>query len=134
MNKSKKFNKELINTVVSEESTVKGSIHTQRSVRVEGRYEGEINAAGEIYIGINSIVKANIVGNNITVAGEFIGEIEAIQGLQVLSTGKVYGNIKAEKLIIEEGGIYKGHVNMDELTYDPIKPDPAIGDVGLQPS
>ena len=134
MNKNKKFNKELINTVICEEATVKGAIHTQRSVRIEGRYDGEINAAGEIYIGINSTVKANIIGNNIVVAGEFIGEIEAVQGLQILSTGKVYGNIKAEKLLIEEGGIYKGHVNMDELTYDPATIEQPIGDTELQPS
>ena len=115
----KKFNKDIINTVISEETTIKGAIHSQRSIRIEGRYEGEINVSGEVYIGEKSTVKATIIGDNVIVAGEVIGDIEAVQGLHILRTGKVYGNIRGEKLLIEEGGIYKGHVNMDILTHEP---------------
>jgi len=119
--KSKHYNN-LIDTIVCEDATIKGALHTQKSVRIEGRYEGEINASGDIYIGETSTVKGDIIAKNIIVSGEFIGTIEAVIGLHVQSTGKVYGNIKAEKLIIEEGGIYKGHVNMDSLTHDPQHP------------
>ena len=118
MNKQKKFNKDIVNTIISEETTIKGTLHSQRSIRIEGRYEGEINVSGEVYIGPNSNVKATIVGNNVVIAGEIIGNIEAVQGVHILNTGKIYGNIRSEKLLIEEGGIYKGNVNMDILTHE----------------
>ena len=129
MVKQKKFNAALVNTIISEETTIKGILHSQRSLRIEGRFEGEINASGEIYIGENSTVKATIIGKNVIVAGEVIGNIEATQGLHILSTGKVYGNIKGDTLLIEEGGIYKGHVNMDVLTHA----SSPVGEVVLQP-
>ena len=62
--KSKHYNN-LIDTILCEDATIKGSLHTQKSVRIEGRYEGEINAAGDIYIGETSVVNADIIAKNI---------------------------------------------------------------------
>ncbi len=116
MKQKNKFNTDIINTIISEESCLKGEIHSQRSIRIEGELEGEINSQGEIYIGQNSKIKGNLYGKNVIVSGEVIGNIEAIKGLQIQETGKVYGNITGDKLIIEEGGIYKGKVNMDIIS------------------
>jgi len=116
MKPGKKFNSSLVSTVIGEETTIKGIIHTQRSIRIEGVVEGEINSQGEVYIGEKSKIKANIVGKTIIVSGEVIGNIEAIKGLKICKTGKVYGNIAGDQLLIEEGGIYKGKVNMDIIS------------------
>ena len=116
MKSKEKFNPEIVSTVIGEETTIKGIIHTQRSLRVEGAIEGEINAQGEVYIGEKSHIKANIIGKTVIVAGEVIGNIEAIKGLKICKTGKVFGNISGDHLLIEEGGIYKGQVNMDVIS------------------
>jgi cytoskeletal protein CcmA (bactofilin family) len=113
---NKKFDNELVNTIIGEETSIKGAIHSQRSIRIEGSLEGEVNAQGEVFVGEKSKIKANIFGRNVIVAGEVIGNIEAIKSLQILKTGKVYGNISGDQLNIEEGGIYKGKVNMDVIS------------------
>ncbi len=127
MQNKKKFNSNIINTVIGEESSIKGSIHSQRSIRIEGRLEGEINAQGEVYISEKSQVKANVFGKDVIVAGEVIGNIEAIKSLTICKTGKVYGNISGDQLTIEEGGIYKGKVNMDIISAK----NPYEGDIAL---
>lgn len=116
MAKLKKYNTEIVNTVIGEDSSIKGSIHSQQSIRIDGIFEGEINSQGEIFIGVNSHVNANIFGKHVVVAGEVVGNIEAIKSLQITKTGKVYGNIAGDQLLIEEGGIYKGNVNMDIIS------------------
>ena len=116
MKKQNKFRTEVVNTVIGEETSIKGSIHTQRSIRVEGAFEGDINSQGEIYIGQNSKVKATLFGKHIVVAGEVVGNIEAVKSLHILKTGKVFGDITGDQLNIEEGGIYKGKVNMDVIS------------------
>lgn len=113
---NKKFDNELVNTIIGAETSIKGAIHSQRSIRIEGSLEGEVNSQGEVFIGEKSKIKANIIGRNVIVAGEVIGNIEAIKSLQILKTGKVYGNISGDQLNIEEGGIYKGKVNMDVIS------------------
>jgi cytoskeletal protein CcmA (bactofilin family) len=127
MQNKKKFNTEIVNTVIGEESSIKGAIHSQRSIRIEGSLEGEINSQGEVYISEKSQVKANIFGRNVIVAGEVVGNIEAIKSLTIRKTGKVYGNITGDKLTIEEGGIYKGKVNMDVISAK----NPYEGDIAL---
>lgn len=126
--KHKKFDNEVVNTVIGGESSIKGELHSQRSLRIEGSVEGEIRCEGEVYIGEDSQVKANVFGHKVTVAGEVIGNIETIKGLQIASTGKVYGNISGDQLIIEEGGIYKGQVNMDIISAQ----NPYEGNIELQ--
>ena len=49
------------------------------------------------------------------VSGYFKGELETVSGLEILPTGHVEGDIKGSKLTIQEGGIYKGKVNMDVI-------------------
>ncbi|MFT5171309.1 MAG: cytoskeletal protein CcmA (bactofilin family) [Candidatus Marinamargulisbacteria bacterium] len=112
----KKFNSDIVNTVVGEEAQFVGKLDTQRSIKIEGGLEGEINSQGDVYIGENSRVKANIIGKNVIVAGEVIGNIETLKGLHIARTGRVYGDISGDHLIIEEGAIYKGKVNMDVIS------------------
>ena len=112
----KRFKNELINTIIGEESHFTGSLHTQRSVRIEGSFEGDINAQGEVFVGHQSKVKANIVGKSVVIAGEVNGNVEAINGLRICNTGRVYGDISGDHLIVEEGAIYKGRVNMDVIS------------------
>lgn len=116
MHQKKKFDNELVNTLIGEGTTIKGLLHTQRSLRVDGHIEGEIKAQGDVFIGEKSHIKANIVAKHVVVAGQVTGNIEAVSGLHITKTGKVYGDITGDQLLIEEGGIYRGKVNMDVIS------------------
>ncbi len=111
-----RFKNELVNTIIGAEASVKGVIETQRSIRIEGAVEGTIYSKGEIYIGENSKVKADVYGQKIIIAGEVTGNVEAVKGLYIRKTGRVYGDITGDQLIIEEGAIYRGKVNMDIIS------------------
>ena len=62
MESPKRFKNELVNTIIGSESEFRGVINTQRSIRIEGSLEGEINCQGEVFIGEKSKIKANIFG------------------------------------------------------------------------
>ncbi|MBA95172.1 MAG: cell shape determination protein CcmA [Rickettsiales bacterium] len=116
MRNQKKYRTDIVNTVIGEDSTVKGVLHSQRSIRIEGSFEGEVNSQGEVYIGQKSKVKATLIAKHVVVGGEVIGNIEAIKSLHILKTGRVYGDIAGDELKIDEGGVYKGKVNMDIIS------------------
>ena len=116
MKQKTKFNSENINTFIGEETEFKGVLNSQGSLRIEGSIEGEINSQGEVYLGPKSKAKGNITAKKVIVAGELIGNIEAIKGLKICSTGKIYGDITGDRLIIEEGAIYKGKVNKNIIS------------------
>lgn len=104
-----------VTTILSKESTFKGDLETSGSVRIDGILEGQIRAQGEVIIGEGCQVKADIAAKRVIVEGEVHGNIEASNGLEICSTGKVFGNISGDRLIIEEGALYQGQVSTDVI-------------------
>jgi cytoskeletal protein CcmA (bactofilin family) len=121
------FSSQPLTTYLGENTHVKGTLHTQMSIRIDGVIEGDIHAQGEVFIGEKSKIKANIVAKRIVVAGEVIGSIEALQGLEILSSGRVYGDIRGARLTIQKGAVYRGRVNMDVI----VSENPYEGEVHL---
>ncbi|NQY73648.1 MAG: polymer-forming cytoskeletal protein [Candidatus Margulisbacteria bacterium] len=116
MKKKLGHNQNVVSTLIGEESEFKGTIQSIGSVHIEGKLEGEIRSQGEVYVGLKSKVKASIYGKRVIIAGEVTGNIEALNGLKICTTGRVYGDISGDRLIVEEGAIYKGKVNMDIIS------------------
>jgi cytoskeletal protein CcmA (bactofilin family) len=112
----RRFKNEIVNTIVGEDSYFKGSLNTQRSIRIDGVFEGDIHCQGQVIVGEGSKVTASIVAKQVVVSGEVNGSIEAISGLYISKTGRVYGDISGDQLTIEEGAIYRGRVNMDVIS------------------
>lgn len=61
-----------------------------------------------LVVGEGATVKANIRAGIVIVAGEVTGNIEARQKLEMLTSGKVYGNVKTAKLQIADGVVFDG--------------------------
>ena len=116
MKKKTKLNSNAIYTVIGPDASIKGTIDSQESLRIEGKFEGTINSQGEVYVGEGAVINADIYGRRVIVAGEVKGQIEAINGLEITGTGRVYGDITGDRLIVDEGAVYKGNVNMDIIT------------------
>ena len=112
----KRFKNEVVSTVFGEDTHFQGTLHAQRSVRIDGVFEGEIHSQGQVIIGEASKVTATIVAKQVLVSGEVNGNIEAVSGLYITKTGRVYGDISGDQLTIEEGAIYRGSVNMDVIS------------------
>lgn len=110
-----------IQTVVGFDSAVSGILNTESSIRLEGDYSGEINSQGSIYVGIKSKVKADIRAQKLVVAGEIEGDVEVVDSIEILRTGKIFGNIAGKRLIVEEGASFKGNVNMDVIAPSKVK-------------
>lgn len=107
---------ETIQTIVGMDSLLTGVIHAGGSIRLEGSYSGEINSQGTVFVGFKSVVKGNIHAMRVVVAGEVEGDIDVVESIDILSTGKISGDIRGKKLTIDEGATFEGNVNMDLIS------------------
>lgn len=82
------------------------------SLNINGSFEGRLETKGELVIGEHAVVKANIIGERITIAGQVTGDINALSELKLTSTARLFGNIKAPIFSIEKGGIFQGTSRM----------------------
>ncbi len=98
-----------VETIIGNGTSISGNLYCKGSIRVEGQIEGgEVVAAGDVFIGKDGKVVANIKGRNIIIAGEVRGDVDAKEKLEIVPTGTLIGDIKMATLVIEDGASFKG--------------------------
>jgi len=103
---------ERITTTLGKETDFNGSMRFRGSLKIDGSFSGEIISGGFLYIEQGATITANIRVGSIVVGGTVKGNIEATEKLEMLSTGKVYGNIRTAKLKIADGVVFEGKCEM----------------------
>ncbi len=109
-----KKREEVEEKILDVDASMQGTITFKDPVnlRINGSFEGKLDARGNLTIGENAKIRANIHGDRIIVAGKVKGDITATQSLSLVPPASVEGNITAPKLSIAEGSILEGHVGM----------------------
>ncbi|MDR3349845.1 MAG: polymer-forming cytoskeletal protein [Acidaminococcales bacterium] len=97
-----------VETLIGKTTSLNGVLNSDGSVRVEGMFEGQITAKGDIFIGPDSRIKAEINGRNVTISGTVTGNVSVNEKLELLAGATLNGDIKVKKLVIEEGAVFKG--------------------------
>ena len=92
---------------------IRGSLTGDEALVVEGKITGEISLNNHLTIRETAEVKANIEAVELTVNGTLEGKIQASEIITVKSTAKVSGELYAQRIIIEEGARFNGHIEMD---------------------
>ena len=114
-------------TLISASVSLEGSIEAEGTLIVEGSVRGTIKCTS-LEILENGRVEANIEGENVTVAGDFEGEIICSGKLSILRTGKVLGRITYGALSIESGGLLDGTLSRGKAEDTAILPFYKEGD------
>ena len=82
------------------------------NLRINGKFDGELITKGNLIIGKDALVVANIVGEKITLAGKLTGNIRASKSVALLSTAEISGDIETPFLSIERGAKFNGVCRM----------------------
>jgi len=93
---------------------IKGNISTDKSIILEGSIKGNISSKTSIIIGKSGNVSGRLEADFINISGKAKGTIISGKKLKILRNAKFDGDITASNVIIEEGGIFNGNMNMSE--------------------
>ena len=112
---------ERITTTLGRETDFNGVMRFKDSLKIDGSFSGEIVSTGFLYIEQGASITANIRVGSVVVGGTVKGNIEATEKLEMLSTGKVFGNVRTAKLKIADGVVFEGKCEMirDPSSFDP---------------
>ena len=93
---------------------INGDITGNEDLLVEGHVEGKIQLEShQVEIGQNGKVKADITAKVIRISGQVRGDLNGVEKVVIARTGNVQGNIKAPRMTLEDGAIFKGSIDMD---------------------
>ncbi|MBN1439734.1 MAG: polymer-forming cytoskeletal protein [Anaerolineales bacterium] len=120
-----------IETVLGPGISVKGLISGKGGVRIEGVFEGKIDIEGPLVVGeAGKVVSEEIRAPSLVAGGTLQATIFADK-VQVLRSGRIYGDVTTANLSTEEGGFLKGTIHMPEEK--PAAPAAASSDDTIRP-
>ncbi len=94
--------------VIGEGTRILGDISSNGDLRIDGTVEGNLLASGKCVLGTTGAVKGNIDAKNADISGQVRGDVTIQKLLLLKSSGKVHGDIKTNKMVIENGGEFNG--------------------------
>jgi len=98
-------------TVLGANSTLEGRLSSGNNVRLDGTFTGTLEITGNVLVGETAKITADINARNISIAGAVRGNVTG-KKVQLLRTGRIWGDIHAQALTTEEGAFIDGKITM----------------------
>src|SRR5947209_4422649 len=113
--------------VLTSDVELKGTLKFSGELTFDGKLDGDINTDGTLNLGDNAVVKGNLNVNSVIVRGKINGNVAAKEKIDVKSKTELFGDIRAPKLVIEEGVTFvgKSEVNPNKVAPPAAPPQPA---------
>lgn len=111
-------------SVVSAECYFQGTLSVQGSLRVDGKLEGSVDNARQVIVGEGGKIIGDVTGQTVVCGGDIEGNVCA-EMVEVLAKASVKGDIRAKKMIVEEGGRIEGlcKIGGEKSAEDDVKED-----------
>jgi cytoskeletal protein CcmA (bactofilin family) len=91
---------------------LEGSIETQGSLRIDGKVKGMVKSGDTLTVGTDGEITGEVHVKNAIVGGRIEGDVVVEEKLILEATSYLNGNVKTNKLIIDEGAFFSGKSQM----------------------
>lgn len=89
----------------------KGEIQSAEDLEVDGVLEGAISIPqNALTVGVNSRVEADVRARSMVLHGSLKGDVTITELIEIKKSGCLEGSLTTHRIIIEDGGIFRGHV------------------------
>lgn len=109
--------------LLSADVEIKGSIKFLNDLTIDGKVEGEITSQGTLTVGENAEIKGEIRTKSATVHGKVQGNITVEERCELKARAVLHGDLKAARLVIEEGATFVGKSEVTPNKVTALKPD-----------
>ena len=97
---------------IDQGSEFEGKLSFRDTVRIDGRFRGEIASENTLIVGESGEIEATIRSNTISISGSVDGDVHGAQRVVLHKTARVTGNIETPALSMEDGAVLNGQVKM----------------------
>ena len=110
--------------ILNSDVELKGTLKFSGEMTFDGKLDGDINSEGSLSLGDNAVIKGNINVNTVVVRGKVNGNVIAREKIEIKSKTELFGDIRAPKLVIEEGVTFVGKSEVNPNKVSPAAPPP----------
>ena len=109
-----KKRKNQITAFLGRDTEFEGNLSFKGMVRIDGSFKGRINTEGTLIVGETAVIDSDIHASNVIISGEVRGNIDAGEKIEIISPGKVFGDIDAPSVTINTGVIFEGNCQIQK--------------------
>jgi cytoskeletal protein CcmA (bactofilin family) len=115
-------------TIISEGVKLDGKLNSKGNVRIDGSITGDIQAAGNVTIGVHGDIAGEVKAQVIIIGGKISGTVIANEKIVLESTSNLKGDLITKILVVEEGAVFDGKSAMSskDRQVNPIPPDSGL--------
>jgi cytoskeletal protein CcmA (bactofilin family) len=99
-------------TLLAKGVVLRGEIHVEGTVRIDGCLDGEIQTKGQVIIGEEGLVQGTITAGTVISSGRIKAKVMAVERVQLMKTATLIGEVLTPVLIMEEGAKLQGITDM----------------------
>lgn len=103
----------MANTVIGSSIVIDGEILGDEDLVIQGTVKGKVTLKENLFVEHSGVVEADMETQNVTISGQVTGNIVASDRVEIRSDGRMVGDIKSPRILIADGAIFKGNVDMD---------------------
>ena len=101
-----------LSAYIDEASEIEGKYTFSGTVMLNGKFSGEISSNDTLIIGEKGVVNASIRAGIVLVNGEVTGNILGGERVELRGSARVFGDVEAPVVVVEEGVLFQGHCRM----------------------
>jgi cytoskeletal protein CcmA (bactofilin family) len=101
-----------LSAFIDEASEIEGKYTFTGTVMLNGKFKGEISSNDTLIIGEKGVVNASIQAGTILISGEVVGNVLGTERVELRGTARVYGDVEAPVVVVEEGVLFHGQCRM----------------------
>jgi cytoskeletal protein CcmA (bactofilin family) len=109
-----------LKNVLNSDVEIKGNVKFAGEMTFDGRLEGDVQTDGILNIGDNATITGNINAQSVLARGKINGNITAKEKVEIKARTELFGDIRASKLVIEEGVTFVGKIEVNPNKVAPI--------------
>src|SRR5436309_15248248 len=99
---------------IDEGSEIEGKYSFSGTVMINGRFRGEITSSDSLIIGEKGVVNASVRAGIVLINGEVVGNVSASERVELRGTARVFGDVEAPVVVVEEGVLFDGQCKMSK--------------------
>jgi cytoskeletal protein CcmA (bactofilin family) len=89
-----------------------GRLVTERALRVEGEFRGEIQSASAVIVTETGAIEAPIRARSVEIRGAVVGDVQAAREVVIHPSGRLHGDVEAPSLVVMRGAFFNGRTRM----------------------
>lgn len=102
-----------ITTLLGQDSEFEGNLCFEGTLRIDGRFKGEIKSEGTLALGPTADVQGEVHVRTCVIEGNFSGNLTAMESVEIRAPAKVKGTVATPELQVERGVLLDGKCSME---------------------